>query len=194
MRTLVLLSTAALLGCRKPPPAQNHYYSLVLEATNGQAISDRPAPEGRVDLKAVTLPDYLLTRSLVMQVNSNEVRPAKYHHWGEPIDTSVRKVLVRDLSTALPTLDIIAGHRQSADCTLIVEFDRFHATNDAKVLASGRYTIHQGDRTVRQEFDVTQVQHGDGYTNAVKGMRRAVRALGDQLQPALQGCVSAPGE
>ena len=138
------------------------------------------------------MPDFLMSRSLVLQVNSNEVRHAKHHHWGEPLHASVGKVLVRDLSEALPTLDIATGPGRKADCALHIELDRFHATDDARVLVSGRYTLHRGDERIRREFDVTQVQRGDGYTNAVRGMRRAVRALSEELRPVLAGCVAPP--
>jgi len=194
MKTQFLAVAALLVGCRKPPAIENHYYSLVLEASEDRPIAERDAPKARIDLVEVTLPDFLRSRSLVLQVNTNEIRHASTHHWGEPLDVSVGKVLAWDLAAALPSLDIAPSHGRGADCTLFLELDRFHATGDSRVLVSGRYTFVQGDQIHRQEFDVTQVQHGDGYTNAVKTMRRAVRALSEELSPVLATCTRATAE
>ena len=188
MRIPVLITAGLIGGCAKPPIAENHYYSLVLEATDGRTPPEPVETIARVDVVAVTLPDFLKSRSLVLQVNSNEVTHAGQHHWGEPLDFGIRKVLAWDLSAALPTLDVVPGPGRDADCSLTLEFDRFHASNDARVLVSGRYTWAHGDTVLRQEFDVSQVQYGDGYTSAVARMRKAIKDLSQELQPLVAGC------
>jgi len=190
MKHFLPIAAVLVTGCAKPPLATNHYYSLVLEAAAG-----RPTPKGvpsgaRIDLVAVTLPDFLRSRSLVLQVNTNEVTHARHHHWGDPLDIAIRKVLAWDLSSELPDLDIAPGTGRDADCTLTLEFDRFHASNDARVLVSGRYTLTRGDHVSRREFDVSQVQQTDGYTSAVTAMRTALEALSDTMQPVVASCIS----
>ena len=189
MRRLFLVAAALLMGCAKKTVAQHHYYSLVLEAAEGRVPPTQGVSKARVDLVEVALPEFLKSRSLVLQVNSNEVSHAKHHHWGEPLDVAVGKVLAWDLAEALPSLDVAPRPGRGADCTLKVEFDRLHATGDSRVLVSGRYTLNLGERVVRREFDVTQVQHGDGYTSAVAGMRRAIDALSEQMRPAVARCI-----
>ena len=188
MRIPVLITTGLLGGCAKAPIAENHYYSLVLEAADGRTPPERVETSVRVDIVAVTLPDFLKSRSLVLQVNTNEVTHAEQHHWGEPLDFGIKKVLAWDLSAALPTLDVAPGPGRDADCSLTLEFDRFHASNDARVLVSGRYTWTRGEESLRQEFDVSQVQYGDGYTSAVARMRKAIKDLSQELQPLVAGC------
>jgi uncharacterized lipoprotein YmbA len=188
MRIPLLVTAGLLGGCAKKPIVENHYYSLVLEASEGRIPPERVETSARVDIITVTLPDFLKSRSLVLQVNTNEVTHAEQHHWGEPLDFGIRKILAWDLSAAIPTLDIAPGPGRDADCSLTVEFDRFHASNDARVLVSGRYTWTRGEALQRQEFDVSQVQYGDGYTSAVAGMRQAIEALSQVLQPVVAGC------
>jgi uncharacterized lipoprotein YmbA len=188
MRNPFAVAAVLLMGCAKKPIIENHYYSLVLEAAAGRTSPDHEPAGVRVDLTEVTLPDFLRSRSLVLQVQSNEVIHAKHHHWGEPLDIAIQKVLAWDLSSALPALDIAAGSGRGADCTLTMEFDRFHASDDSRVLVSGRYTLTQGNRVSRREFDVSQVQHGDGYTSAVTGMRSALEALSETMRPIVAGC------
>lgn len=195
LRSVGCISILAVSSaCRKAPEVTERYYSLVLEAAE-----DAPPPKApphtsapRVYIEPVVLPDFLRTRSLVLQVGSNELRPARYHHWGEPLDVSIRKVLTQDLAQAHPGLQVGHTHRDSAACTLTVDFDRFHATTDARVVVSGRYTLVREDTVQQNTFDVTQVQRGDGYTHAVKAMRRAVAELTTTLADAVAPCERTP--
>ncbi|MBO86905.1 MAG: hypothetical protein CL927_16270 [Deltaproteobacteria bacterium] len=194
MKSLYLAFVGLLVGCGKKLEVENHYYSLVLEAAEGQPPAEPVAPKARVDLVAVDLPDFLRSRSLVLQVNTNEVLHARYHHWGEPLDIAVQKVLARDLSNALPKLEVAPGPGREADCTIALELDRFHASNSAQVLVSGRFVYTQHDQVTRREFDVSQVQEGDGYTSAVSGMRRALGALSRELASVVGACTPKPAE
>jgi len=191
MKRQMLVGALFLMGCRKPPPVEQHYYSLVLEASQSRPAPEPGTPTARVDLVEVNLPDFLMSRSLVMQVNSNEVKPARHHHWGEPLEVSLRKVLAADLSDALPQLDIAPGQGRGADCTLHLHFDRFHATHQARVAVSGRYVFRTEEQVLRREFDVSQVQQGNGYSHAVQAMRRGVAALAAELRPVVEGCTAA---
>jgi len=192
MKRAILLSAALLVGCGKKLVVQDRYYSLVLEAAGDRSLAVNGQPRARVDIVEVTMPDFLRSRSLVLQVSTNEVIHARHHHWGEPLDDAVRKVLAWDLAEAVPTHAITLGHGRNADCSLRLEFDRFHASEGAKVMVSGRYTLRQGDREVHREFDVTQVQRGDGYTAAVTAMRGALRTLSGQMQEVVAACVPPP--
>lgn len=194
MRPELFAAAALAMGCGKKLDVQNHYYSLVLEAAD-QGLPPQPTdPRARVDLVAVHLPDFLQSRSLVLQVNPNEVIHARHHHWGEPLDLAILKVLARDLSTAMPAYEVVPGPGREADCALELELDRFHASNGARVLVSGRFLYTQGGTVMRREFDVSQVQQADGYTGAVSGMRGALAALSAELVPVLSGCTPASSE
>lgn len=189
MRKTLLCAAALLAACgNKRVVVEDRYYSLVLEAAEGRSPLERGDAVARVAITAVTLPDFLLSRSLVLQTSSNEITVARHHHWAEPLDESVRKVLAWDLSEQLPLIDITHGAAKGADCSLAVEFDRLHPSIDSSVLASGRYTLTRGDRVEHREFDVSRSIWADGYTSAVAETRQALAALSQEMQPLVQAC------
>lgn len=190
MRTPLLCAAALLVACGgKKVIIEDRYYSLVLEAAeDAQDARGAQDPTARVDLVEVRLPDYLMLRNLTLQTSSNEITIAKHHHWAEPLDEAVRKVIIWDLSAGLPALDVTHGPGKDADCTLSVEFDRLHPNNAGRVLASGRYAFTSQGQTTRREFDVSQPLWADGYTSAVAVMRQALTALSQEMQPTVQGC------
>ena len=190
MRMMTLSAVGLLMACGgKTVIVEDHYYSLVLEAAADREVPARSSTEGLVILTEVVLPDFLMLRNLTLQTSSNEIDIAKHHHWADPLDESVQKVLIWDLSAQLPALDITRSAVADADCTLAVEFDRLHADSSGHVLASGRYTLTRNEHSTRHEFDVSQPLRADGYTAAVTGIRQALAALGEAMRPQVQGCV-----
>ena len=112
---------------------------------------------------------------------SNAVVVAKHHFWAEPLDTAVHKVLVRDLSARLPTFNITTGSGALADCTLLIDFDRLHASNTSRILVSGRYTLHGNARVEHSEFDVSLPLSDDDESTMVAVMRRALGNLSEEI-------------
>lgn len=188
MKKTLLLAAGLLMACGKKVVVEDHYYSLVLEAAEGRAPTDSSELAVRVDLIEVVLPDFLMSRSLARQISSNEVAIARHHYWTEPLDEGVRQVLVWDLSDQLPKINVTQGPGRDADCTLTVEFDRLHASHDARVLVSGQYTFVNNGHVIRREFNLSEPLQGDGYTNAVSAMRRALALLSEEMSPMVQRC------
>ena len=169
MRPELFAAAALAMGCGKKLDVQNHYYSLVLEAAD-QGLPPQPTdPRARVDLVAVHLPDFLQSRSLVLQVNSNEVIHARHHHWGEPLDLAILKVLARDLSTAMPAYEVVPGPSQ-AD---VLEQAIIHASNGAGC-SWWRFLYTQGG-TVASDSTCRRCSRPMD-TGAVSGIRSALAA------------------
>ena len=189
MRKILLVGMVLLAACgKKKVPVEDRYYSLVLEATELWRPQESSPDGPRVDLIRVTLPDFLMSRNLAIQVGTNEVKSARHHYWAEPLDEAVRKVLVWDLSAQLPEFNITRGLGRNADCILTVEFDRLHVSDSSQVLVSGRYAMRIGDDATQREFDVSMPLRGDGYTSAVATMRRSLAKLSEEMRSTVQGC------
>lgn len=176
---LLLLATLGVAACASQPIDDN-YYSLVLAADDANR-SDASADATRQLLVGpVLLPDYLDRRGIVMQFGSSRVLSANHHFWAEPLDEGIGKVLVQDVAkmNAQLFVDREVG-RQTAnhDCRLGVEFDKFHATDKATVVSSGRYWLTSNADRVRREFDLTQRLSADGYGHAVDALRESLRSV-----------------
>ena len=119
-------------------------------------------------------------------MKANQIRTANHHFWADPLGEAIGKLLVRDISGQLDGIgvDRDAGRwTDDGDCHLRVEFDRFHATQDSRVVATGRYWVRDNanDRTTKREFDLFRVLTGDGYSHAVLQLRATIEYLADDI-------------
>ena len=168
----------ALAACGSSPTIEDTYFSLVLEAADEPTTENGDA-ELTLRLTNVSLPEFLLRRNLAIQTGGNEIKAANHHYWAEPLDEAIAKVLVRDIEAANQG---IAVHRYngSGDCELAIEFDRFHASADGRVLVSGRYWLAASEPT-RHAFDVSRPLDGQGYGAAVTSLRASLGTLGAEI-------------
>ena len=79
------------------------------------------------------------------------------------------------------------GSQGDGVCELRLQFDRFHATDDARVLVSGRYWLRSVDGNASREFDVSQTLDTSGYASAVSTLRRSLGSLGRELGGEIEG-------
>ena len=165
-----------MVGCGSTPP-EDRYYSLVLEAADDGVIEQTEPADLTVNLSRIDVPVFLNSRAMALQTGANEVEIAQHHFWAEPLDEAIAKVLVRDISQTSSRIDIARDGRREANCELRVEFDRFHATDDGRVLASGRYWVSSASGSAKSEFDVSQRLGSSGYTSAVSTLRRSLGTL-----------------
>lgn len=171
-------------------PKEDHYYSLVLAADDVAAPARTDTAARRIIVGPIHLARYLDQSGLAMQVGTNQIRTANHHFWAEPLDEAIGKVLVRDISQRVGAVavDRDAGRwTPGGDCRLRVEFDKFHATDDARVVATGRYWIHDSAReeVAQSEFNIVQTLSANGYTQAVRQLRVAIESLAAEIAEQL---------
>lgn len=170
-------------------PVEDHYYSLVLAADDMPAVAAADNANAHLVVGPVELPDFLGQRGIAIQTGSNQVRTANHHFWAEPLEEAIAKVLVMDIAGFLSgvSVDRDAGRWTGpGDCRARIEFDKFHATSDSRVVASGRYWILSGEDIVRQEFAVSQTLSADGYAHAVTALRQSLGAVAEQISHTIE--------
>lgn len=184
---MLIIALFGLAACGSNP-VEDHYYSLVLAADDVQASSEAET-SARLIVGPVQLPEFLNRRGMAMQVGSNQVQTANHHFWAEPLEEAIAKVLVRDIANLAQGLavDRDAGRwTDTGDCRLRIEFDKFHATDRARVVNSGRYWISSPDSSVKQEFDLSERLPAGGYANAVSALRRSLGTLAAQIAGTIE--------
>ena len=194
--SFVVIALLGLMACGSNP-VEDHYYSLVLAADD--VMVPVGSEEGKVHLIVgpVQLPEYLDRRGIAMQIDANQIQTANHHFWAEPLEEAIAKVLVRDIANLASglTVDRDAGRwTDSGDCRLRLEFDKFHATDRARVVSSGRYWVSSSDSDVRQEFEVTQTLSADGHAYAVAALRRSLGTLATQITATIESNSQCSGE
>ncbi len=186
-RNVVAIVVLGLTACASSP-VEDHYYSLVLAADDVVVTDDAEAARAHLIVGPVQLPEYLNRRGLTIQIDSNQIQMANHHFWAEPLEEAISKVLVRDIAhlTSGVMVDRDAGRwTDTGDCRLRVEFDKFHATNESRVVSSGRYWVSSSGSSVTKEFAVTQTISADGYAHAVEALRRSLGLLANQISDTI---------
>ena len=198
---LVVLA-ATLAGCigGNDTVIQERHYSLLLDALQ-TPVTATPSESATATLAVmpVGIPEYLRSRNLVMQVGDNEVLPARRHFWAEPLEETIRHVLVHDLDGRVEKVAVTRQSSSDAQCQLFAEFERFHATDQTRVVASGRYRLVTPSGEYEHGFDTSREQRGDGYAAAVSELRRSVADLAAEIAaemdvPALCAVVDSTAE
>lgn len=188
MRTIPFVSLFAVAACSSTP-VEEHHYSLLLDALSDSSLVEPAGTDATLEVRLVTVPRYLQSNNLVMQVGDNEILPARRHFWAEPLDESIRRVLIYDMDRRLPDV-AVRSTQADGGCSLAVAFERFHATNDARVVASGRYSLRFADGQIERKFDTSRVLQDGGYANSVSELRRTVNELAAELTAEIAGSVS----
>ena len=181
---VVVMATLLLSACGSSPVIDDHYYSLVLSASEGAAPRDVEAAPVTLVIDSVQLPAYLERRGMPMQVGPNEIKTANHHFWAEPLDEAIAKVLASDIEAHLDGVAVerdAGRHSPAGDCRLRVEIDAFQPTNDARVVARGRFWIATGNTSSRHNFSFSRSLTVDGYAHAVDRLRETLRSLAEQI-------------
>lgn len=193
--TFVLALVLGLSACGSNP-VEDRYYSLVLAADDASEAIPADAATPVLLVGPVQLPEYLQRRGLALQVGANEIQTANHHFWAEPLDEAIAKVLVRDISSRTGGIVVerdVGRWTEAGDCRLRIEFDKFHATDRARVVSSGRYWLSASASAARQEFDMTQTIAADGYAHAVTALRQSLRNLAAQIADDMQSSSACSG-
>lgn len=178
-KPVLILFLAYVAGCSSTPP-EDRYYSLVLDAADDGVAKVNGDARMRVSLSRIDIPEFLESRAMALQTGGNEIQVAQHHFWAERLDEAIAKVLVRDITEAAKSVDIARGN-QNSYCELRVEFDRFHATGNARVLVSGRYWLSSEEGSERGEFDLSQGLTSSGYASAVSTLRNSLVILAREI-------------
>ena len=176
-----------VLACSSQPGSDN-YYSLVLAGDEPFLLGAETEITTRLIVGPIQLPAYLSQRGLPIQLGASQVQNANHHFWAEPLDEAIAKVLVRDLSRFNDSLvvDRDAGRwTVSGDCRLRVEFDKFHATTESRVVSSGRYWISSSQSSLKQEFELFRSLSEDGYAKSVEALRNILETLAREISVAI---------
>jgi uncharacterized lipoprotein YmbA len=105
-------------------------------------------------VRQVELPPYLEGSGLVSRTESNKVKFSNLHRWGEPLDEGIARVVAKNLSIVLGTLNYSAyPHRKIPQCDLEIglHLERFEKVSGAKVTLVGTWQLFRNNQQVYTE-------------------------------------------
>ena len=149
---LVVAFTVVAGGCSvlSPQEDRSRYFVLMPVAASDSLSSSDVASSGRpltVGLGPITIPHYLERPEVVTRLNDTELALSDTDRWGEPLDASVSRILAQDLSSDLPTIQILAfpwSKRTQIDYRISVDFRHLERMADGKVEVQAAWTVRSG--------------------------------------------------
>jgi uncharacterized lipoprotein YmbA len=193
MTAIVRLSLLAGLllmpACAGPAPR------IYVLAPPVAPVSGMTSDAGRpiVELKTVTVPDYLDTLEIQTRDGQNALKVSTTGRWGERLSVGVTRALEEALTRRLPRI-VIARSVPSGQAarTLLITVDAFDVLPDGRCVLTARWSVLGADRHGLEASDsasvVTMVPGAsDGLKDAdvVAAMASAVDRLADRVAATL---------
>ncbi len=149
---LVIAIGTVVCGCSvlSPQEDRSRYFVLMPVASSDNTPPTGVASESHtvtVGLGPISVPRYLDRPEVVTRLTDTEFSVSETDRWGEPLDTSVSRVLTQDLSSELPRLEIVPfpwSKKTQIDYRVSVEFLRLERTAEGKADVQAIWTIRKG--------------------------------------------------
>jgi uncharacterized lipoprotein YmbA len=181
----IALCIALLVGCSGSPPERS-FYLLRSDQDQSSALAENPL----VGIGRITIPAYLDRAELVVQAGPDEIRPARYNHWGEPLDDGVRHYLRSALAKRLGRpvgADVLI--QSLWDYQVDLTIDTFHGGMSGGVELRGGFAISHGkdrDLVVAKRVVAQTRIDRDGHAALVSAHKRLLDQLADEIGAALE--------
>lgn len=170
---LLLLTLLALAGCSSQS-IEPEYYLLRSEV---ETTTRSLQPVENFALGKITIAPYLDQRGLLIETESGDLRPARFHLWAEPLYEGVRLFLLKEVSANLGK-DLLPYPSTPNTTTINARIDQLHGTNDGRAkLVAYWWFERSGDIFSAYQFGEYQSLSSSGYAE----LARAEKALLSQL-------------
>lgn len=186
IRALMVAGVILLVGCGFAPPMRT--YVLGDRPGGGEAAQSR---DGLVviELKTVSLPDYLDSTDILRRVGPNEVVPSQTGRWGERLSLGVTSALASALSRRRPDLSIVTVPPPRPGQRIVVDFQAvdIEATGLCRLVARWRVTGEDTRGTAKSGHGVVEENAGSLDDAAIAAaLTRAVDQLAERIATTLE--------
>ncbi len=190
IKAVYLLSLLFILSACSATPQATRYYllnsykSTEMESSQSGSLVER---ETEVISLSVTLADYLMQPSVVMQIDEHQIHYALFHRWAEPLLSGTEQSLLQDLNARIDHGEFVkaeGGASNTQSSYLHVNVDYFHIGQDSSVILAGHYKfVVPGDTGTADKgvFSFRETLSSDGYEPAIGQMRQLITELSDQI-------------
>ena len=155
---IVFITILLLCACVSVVPKSTHVEPtnyLLTPVDSNLSTSDSDFLNGAsFYVRQVELAPYLEGSGLVSRTESNKVEFSNLHRWGEPLDEGIARVVAKNLSIVLGTLNYSAyPHRKKpqSDLEIGLHIERFEKIPGSKVTLVGTWQLFRNNRQVYTE-------------------------------------------
>lgn len=186
-RGLALASATFLLwGCGTFPLPRVYVLGDPSRSTPG--VADE-AGLPHIELKTVTVPDYLDTTEIIRRTASNEVITSATGQWGERVSVGITRALAVDLARRLPNVVIESRRDYEPSRRLLVDVERFEIGEDGRCALTARWRVTSSDDKVGSNSErgtFIEVTTSNTDAAAVVAMTSAIDQLAGQIAVTVQ--------
>lgn len=191
---LATWSITLLAGCSflSPRPDLTRYYVLTAVASADSTPPAHSLSHLAIGLGPVKLPDYLSHSEVVTRVAPNRVELSATDRWAEPLDESFRRVLARNLATALGTDQVMPfpwDPSVALDYKIEVTVEHFERDASGGTQLAASWSIRDGRNGGLLES--RQANFAESGTGGIEGSATALSADLSDLSRQLADAVIA---
>jgi uncharacterized lipoprotein YmbA len=183
MGMFALPGLLVLLGCSSGPAPGIHVLGQPAAAV-ASVISETGRPV--LELKPVSLPDYLNSTDILLRDGQNELKVSSTGRWGERLSLGVTRALAEALARRLPRVTVLQSASDGA--SVATDIDAFDIEPDGRCVLTARWAITGQDRKAlgggKRATIVTMVprdKDGVSDTGIVTAMNAAVEQLANYI-------------
>jgi hypothetical protein len=178
--------TALLAGCGSSSTLRLYVLGSPARPTIGVwSEADLPV----IELKTVSVPDYLDSSDILRRVGPNEVAASPTGRWGERLSVGLTQALASELSSRLPKVVIAMTPPSGPTRRLFVDIERFDIEADGQCLVTARWRITAGDGQTTSESEHGAFREAAASTDdpaIASAMTRAVDQLADRIAATIE--------
>jgi uncharacterized lipoprotein YmbA len=143
-----------------------------------------------VGVGPINLPEYINRPQIVTRISKNHLNVSEFNRWIEPVNDSVRRLLVINLSNNLNSNRIygIPGYDriQPLDLRIGIDVGRFDGQLGKEVLLESRWSLYdKDDKPILIKVSLISMPvNGNNYPALVLAMNNALQALGEEISQA----------
>jgi uncharacterized lipoprotein YmbA len=175
-----------LWGCGTFPLPRTYVLAAPDRSTPG--VIDE-AGLSHIELRTVTVPDYLDTTDIVRQSASNEVTTSATGKWGERLSLGITRALAFDLTKRLPHTVIEFRGAYEPSLRLFVNVERFEFGEDGRCTLTARWRVTaSGAKDQPNSAQGTFIETSTAKTDAAEAlaMTEAIDQLSRQIALTLR--------
>jgi uncharacterized lipoprotein YmbA len=194
MKTLALISLLILLGCSSGTQRGIYVLSAPADDVAGVHTEDgRPV----VDIRTVSLPDYLDTTDILLRDGRNELKASETGRWGERLSVGITDALIAALARRQPMTRVLHKPLSGQPARdLLVDIEAFDIQAGGQCVLTARWTILQDDRRTIDAAErgtfVTKTAGSVTDAAVASAMAEAVVQLADRIAADLSRGAKRP--
>ena len=190
---LGLLAVAFLAGCSflRPQDDPTRFYVLTVLPAATEHLATGESSQLKIGLKAVEMPAYLRSRSMVVRTGTNEIHFAEFDRWAEPLDQGISRVMKENLiaSDKVASVTLNSHGDTMLNCEVVIRILACEGVREENGTGSIRFATMWEVQTVGTNSMATA--RGGFTADAVAWDGKTYAQLAERLSKAIAGASTA---